>query len=232
MSKCPPSHNKAGARSPADVAPTRGSLVSTGFTTFAEFTRLTGVTLITCLTMSTCIASFKSLPDFKIRIPVVWWETTTVATAGPMVSYLQKKRSSELLKFVRNTGIVPNRTKQLPALPCPPAPPQHRGRPALPSIVGVPPGYSAARLQHMSQHRGSRFPFSGSRTVTSTDHPYTPAPPRSPQLTQPRLRFYRRFPTVSMPSTDAGTRVRPIVHAPTYPKSWGYTRLIFCVMHE
>ena len=127
------------------------------------------------------------------------WETTTVATAGPMVSYLQKKRSSELIKFVRNTGIAPNLTKQLPALPCPPAPPQHRGRPALPSIFGVPPGYSAARLQHMSQHRGSRFPFSGFRTVISTGHPYTPAPPRSPQLTQPRPRFYRRFPTISMP---------------------------------
>ena len=124
---------------------------------------------------------------------------STGATAGPVVSYLQKKRSSELIKFVRNTGIVPNRTKQLPALPCPPAPPQHRGRPALPSIFGVPPGYSAARLQHMSRHRGSRFPFSGSRTVTSTDHPYTPAPPRSPQLTQPRPRVYRRFPTVSLP---------------------------------
>ena len=66
MSKCPPSHNKAGARSPADVAPSPlGSVVSTGLTIFAEFTRLADVTLITCLTISASIASFKSLADFK-----------------------------------------------------------------------------------------------------------------------------------------------------------------------
>ena len=84
-----------------------------------------------------------------------------------------------------------------PPMPAGTAPTPRSPRP--PSIFGVPPGYSAARLQHMSQHRGSRFPFSGFRTVISTGHPYTPAPPRSPQLTQPRPRFYRRFPTVSMP---------------------------------
>ena len=48
----------------------------------------------------------------------------------PWSEYLQKDGSSELTRFVTDTGIVPNRTKTLRGFPWPPAPPRHRGRPA------------------------------------------------------------------------------------------------------
>ena len=115
----------------------------------------------------------------------------------PWSEYLQKDGSSELTRFVTDTGIVPNRTKKLPGLPWPPAPPRHRNHPARPSMLGTPPGETSSRLQRMSPHRGCRFP-SGSRVVTSTGNPITPAPARYQQVTQPRLRVYRRFPTASM----------------------------------